>query len=417
MLIRVHGFTFGHQLPKNPMSLADTIKSMNEGGGQQAPPADVTPAAQTPTPTPTPAPAATPVAQTTTPAQPAATPTPQAATIPKDPPFVKQPHAQAVVPGTPAPGAQPPASASQEISDEIFNTHLSKLTGGNFKKLDEITSLVERYEQLEEQAKKGYEPKFKDERAKVAYQILTQNAGAEPEAAMRTLRALNFKPEGKSDKDFLFEAYLLDLNNSDLTPLDAQRYFEADYEERYSNIEHNLLQQRAQAQAVRTAKEAISAIQSSFAVADQQPAQISKEVEGAIKGALDNFGGIKMAFTDNPSENDFLTIPVDDPEVMSAIHEEITSPDKAYNDFISQFDFSTQQGYDDLAKTLYMRNNVELVAQKAFEKGAALERVKVLNELSNASNPKDISQVAAPAVGGKQSFLQAWEGAQNVTKP
>ncbi len=387
------------------MDLAETIKNLNESGGQET----ATPPAAAPSTPPAQPAASTPPAEPAK--QPAAQPTP-AATIPKDPSFVKQPPAQAAAPGTPAPGTPPAAAAEPEISEEIFNTHLSKLTGGSFKKLEEISSFVERYEQLEEQARKGFEPKFKDERAKVVYQLLNQNAGQEPEAAMRTLRALNFKPEGKSDKDFLFEAYLLDPKNSDLTPLDAQRYFEAEYENKYSDSDDNLLQQREKVQAVRNAKEAISAIQNSFAVADQQPAQISEEVEGAITGALENFGGIKMAFTDNPSDNDFLEIPVDDQEVMAAIREEITSPDKAYNDFIGQFDFSTQQGYDDLSKELWMRKNHQLVAQKAYEHGAKIERIKVLNEIRNASAPGDISQVAAPAAAGRQSFLQAWEGAQ-----
>lgn len=411
------------------MSLADTLKDLNENGGQT--PAAATPPAAPQTPI-TPA-ASTPVAPVIPPATPAAPaaqvpPTPAipkpatpVGTIPKDPPFVKQPPAQAAAPVTPAPGATPPATdvvpqaqTPQEISDDVFHAHLSKLTGGSVKSVSEITALVERYSQLEEQAKKGFEPKYKNERAKVVHQVLDKYVGQEAEAGMRILRAMNFKPEGKSEKDFLFEAYLLDPKNSDLPPLDAQRYFEAEYDAKYSDVENNLLQQRDKVQAVRAAKEAIASIQKDFVVADQQPAQISQEVESAIKGALENFGGVRLAFSDNPAENELMSIPVDDPQVLAAIQEEITSPDKAYNEFVSQFDFSTEEGYQELVREIYQRNNHREIAQQAFAHGAKLERIKVLNELRNASTPQDISNVGTPPPAAKQSFLGTWEGAQKA---
>lgn len=229
---------------------------------------------------------------------------------------------------------------------------------------------------------------------------------------MRVLRAAEFKPEGKTEKEVLFEAYLLDPNNSDLSPLKAQEYFEAEYEDKYKDVANNLVQQRKLAIDVKSAKDGIQKIQSEFKATEQQPQQISKEMEERVASVVDAFGGVKLSFSDNPQENEYLNIEVNDPLVLQAIQREILDPNQAFADFQSQFDFNTQKGWQDYTRELYERNNHKELRMKAFEHGGALERIKMANELRNSSQPTDISQHGAPAAAQQKNIFEVWEGAQ-----
>lgn len=395
------------------MGLAETIREFNEAGGreargQEAPALQVTPpepatppAAQTPPPTPAPASPSPETPKQATPPAPA-----QAQTLPKDPSFVKAGAPAATPPGgaAAAPATPPPAS----VPEDVLHSRLSELTNGSVKTTKDLLAVLDQYKQLEEQAKKGFEPKFKDERAKLVHKLLSDNAGREPEVAMRTLRALNFKPEGKTEKDLLFEAYLLDPKNSDLSELQAQRFFEAEYEQKYADITENPLRQREQQLAVKDARAMIEKIQSDFKQVEEQPLRISKEVEDAVTAAVQNFGGVKLSFSDNPQENEMLTVTLGNPQELRAIQEAILKPDEAYNNFLSKFDFRTPQGYAHLAQELWERENHAMLRQQAFDHGRKLGRLDEVNKLRNATTPKDISQTGTPAATAKQSFHGAW---------
>ncbi len=397
-------------------TLQETLKEFNEtqGGTRPAPTPDAPIGDQPQTP-PTPAPSTPPANPAPTPA-PVVPPANQAATDKKipDPPFVRQPKDQPNPAATPPVAGQPPAAVEPPAATpDVFVSRLSELTAGKIKSEKEFSGLIQRYSQLEEQVAKGVEPKFADERAKKVHQILTQNAGQEPEAAMRLLRALNFKPEGKSPKDFLFEAYLLDPKNSDLTPLDAQKYFEADYDDKYSDIENNLLKQRNLAQASREAKEAILKTQNEFKVAEQGPAKYDERVVESITGAVKSLEGFKLSFTDNPQETDFLNVAITDERELSALQDEIMNPTEAHNRFLSQFE--TENGgfdYDGYAGEVYQRNHWREIAQQAHDHGRKLERIAMLNEARNSSDPKQPHQVSNPAPAAGLNFLQTWEQAQ-----
>lgn len=392
---------------------------MNEEGGAalrgETPPAQAAPAQ----PTPSPAPAAQPI--TPEPKVPAAQTPPspahkQADPI-KDPSFVKQttPAPAAATP-TPAPGAATPQAAatpaSAVVPDDVFVNRLSELTGGAVKDPKDLGRIIVEHQQLREQAQKGFEPKFRDERAKWAHQIISQNPGQEPEALMRTLRAVSFKPEGKTAKDVLFEAYLIDPKNSDLSQLKAQEYFETKYERDYKDIETDPLVKRQQELDVRNAQQSIEKIQSEFKATEAAPQQIDKNVENAIKSVVDGFGGVKISFSDNPKEDEFLSIAIEDPKELEAIQSEILDPNTAYDNFLSQF--NTPQGFDyeGMTREVYERNHHKEIRQKAYETGRAHERLKMANELRNSSQPKDVAQVATPAAAPKKGFYDTWADAQ-----
>jgi hypothetical protein len=227
-----------------------------------------------------------------------------------------------------------------------------------------------------EQAEQGFQPKFKDERAKLVHQLMVDNAGREPEAAMRTLRALAFNPEGKTAQDKLFEAYLLDPQNSDLGPIEAQGLFQAEYNELYSDVEDNPRKKRQLDLAVRKAEETINSIKEGFKPAEeqqQQARQVSDQVVSGINEAVDNFGGIKMAFSDNPQESDYLTMALEDPQEIESLKQDAQNPQGWWNDFVGGF--TNGQGefdknsYNAFVREFHEMRNHAKKAQLAYDHG------------------------------------------------
>lgn len=361
--------------------LQDLIKDMNAKGNEEPPVAPPTEPVNQPVNQPIDTPAATiPVAEP-----------------PKDTPV------EPVV-------ATPAATPDLEIPDEKFYGRLSKLTEGSINTEEEFAGLVSHYNELLEQAEQGFQPKFKDERTKMVYQILAENEGREPEAAMRTLRALNFNPEGKSAKEVLFEAYLLNPINSDLGPIEAQKYFEAEYDEKYHDVDGNPIKERQQALAVREGVEAINKIKNGLKASEAPANEISEKVVSAISSAVDKFGGLRLAFTDNPQESDYLSMAVA-PEELQGLKEDALHPQEWWADFLSKFE--TDKGFDHPAfiREFYEMKNHQKKAQLAFQHGKKLGELAKINEARNASDLKRIDQ-AQPAGPGKQSIYEAWAGAQ-----
>ena len=385
--------------------LQDTIKSFNDNAG--------TPATSETPPTSTPAPAEPKTPQITPPAQ------TQSTTLPKTPPEPVVPPGKETPPATP-PVAQPAAGtppatppAPEQIPDEKFYGRLSELTDGTIKTEQEFGKLIDRYNELEETVAKGVQPVFKNERAKLVHSLLSENEGLEPQAAMRILRAISFKPEGKSEKDILFAAYLMDPKNSDLSELDAQKYFDAEYTKKYENKENDLALQREHVLAVKNATADIAKIQSDFTAVEAPAQQANKETMDRISKAVDGFGGVRLSFTDNPQETDFLNIALEDPQELEAIKAKILDPNSAYNEFVSQFDYKTEQGFQDLVRETWERDHHVEIRQKAYEKGVKVGELKMINQAANASDPKRIDQVGTPAAPGTKTMFDAWADAQN----
>lgn len=393
-------------------ALQQTIRQMNEEAGNP-PPAIETPAA---TPTPTPAPAKNPVPA------PAANATPESKTpgtedgyTPPEPAFLRKEDQPAA---TDTPAVEVPVA---QVQDEAFYSRLSEMTAGSIKTQDDMVELINDYNSLLEEAEKGFEPKFKDERAKWAYQLLTQNEGNEISTAMRTLRALDFKAEGKGHKDILFEGYLLDPKNSDLSQTQAAKYFEAEFDDKYSligkedseltpeQVRQKLVQERNLAQATREAKDNLQKIQTEFKTSEPKASGISEDVVKKIGTAVQDFAGVKLAFTDNPTELDYLNISVEDQQELAQLQHDALNPNKFWEQFMSKFDLTTQKGYSDYITELYMMKNHHKNRQAAYDHGFKAGDLARINKARNASNPKDVSQVATPSAAPKPTFFQSWE--------
>ena len=316
------------------------------------------------------------------------------------------------------------SGAAQEVDvpDDVFFARLSKLTDGAVKSTDDFQGLIKQRNELAEQAKKGFEPKFSSEKAKLAHQILSQSAGDEIPSAMRTLRALAFDlsgPAGKDPKDILFEKFLLDPKNSDLSPSKAQSIFEAEYESEYGEMEGNVLKQRKHDVAVREAKESILKVQNDFKLTEEKPRQVAQFIETGVAESVKGFKGLKLEFpTSDPKVNDSLNVAIDNPQQLQMLQDMILNPDKAYNELVSQFETADGYDFDALRDELYQRANHKELRQKAFEEGRRLGKLDKVNEASNASqNGKDISKQGQQGarVEGKQTLEQAWAKAAGVT--
>lgn len=373
------------------MELKDVIQEMNSPEAAAViEPKAAEPGAKTTPPTPT---TPTPEPGETPPATPADDPLKN--TAPAEP-------KSATTPATP--------SEDLDIPDEKFYGHLSKMTGGTIKSEEEFAGMINHYNELLEQAEQGFQPKFKDERAKLVYQILAENEGREPEAAMRTLRAISFNPEGKSAKEVLFEAYLLDPRNSDLGPIEAQKYFEAEYEEKYHDVEGNPIKERQQALAVRDAKDAIKKIKDGFSATEESAREISEKVVSAISSAVEKFGGVRLAFTDNPQESDYFTMTVE-PKELESLKQDALNPQEWWAKFLTGFE--TEKGFDYQAfiREFHEMRNHHKKAELAHKNGFKLGQLAKINETRNASDPKRIDQAQPAGQGKEQTMYEAWAGA------
>lgn len=309
----------------------------------------------------------------------------------------------------------PAPSATDELPDEVFYGRLSKMTEGRFKTETDFVGFINDYNELVEQAEKGFQPQFKDERARLAYQIIAENPGKEPEAAMRTLRALSFNPEGKSAEETLFEAFLIDPRNADLSSAEAQKHFEAEYADAYYDVDNNILAQRKQSLAVREAQQNLAKIKDSFKPAIQQedkPNVDLAEWNNRINGVVDNFGGVKMAFTDKPTENDYLSMAIEESEVAT-LKEHTADSSKWWNNFLEKFVDERTGKFDDPAfvQEFYEMTHHQKKAQLAFQHGKKLGELAKINESRNASDAKRVDQTTPSAPVGP-SFIEAWNNAQ-----
>lgn len=302
------------------------------------------------------------------------------------------------------------------MADDVFYSRLSELTGGNVKAEKDLVGWVNHYNELLDKEQKGFEPKFPDERAKWAYQLLQANPGKELETAQRTIRALSLtdRIDKLSPKEQLFQAYLLRPENSDMTELQAGPLFEAMYLKKYPDLETDLLQQREHAVEARQAKELISKIISERAAVEAPAQKISKDVEDSIVSTVGKFAGIRLAFTDNPSEADYMNVPLADSEAQ-ALQESALRPDVWMSEFIDQFKGpNNTYDYDAYVREGWEMRNHKPIRQMAYDHGFKMGELSQINKARNASTPAEINKLGGgpPPPAAKETFFGNWEQAE-----
>lgn len=413
------------------MDVAEIIADLNRTQGvDPTPPPEATPPVTTTVPPaapPAPPPQGSATPPLATPPVPGAQPATTVAkekVIPPDPSFVRNP-VDTPPAATPPAGAPPVAGtpaattppAAVPVPDEAFYNRLSEMTDGELKDEKTLVALVTKYNELLDQVQKGVEPKFASERAKWAYKALQASPGKELETAQRTIRALSLsdKIEKLAPKDLLFEAYLLDPINSDLSEVQAQKYFEDMYSKKYTDLENDLGQQRQQAVEIRQAKESISKISSEVAAIEAPSEQISKEVEESIGQAVGSFGGIKLALSDNPTDADYLTVLAEDAKEMQRFQKNALNPNKWLNEWTNQFR-TPDGGFDYQAYTreLWEMVNHKRIRQETHDHGIKTGRLGYVKEQRNSTTPAEIAVLGnqPPAPPAEKSFMETWKDAQ-----
>lgn len=334
---------------------------------------------------------------------------------PKDPAFVRG-NADQTQPASTEAGKAPENGASPAEDHVVFN-RLSEMTSGAIKSEKDFRAMVDRYNELVEEAEKGFQPKFRNERHKLAYDLLANvPEGREIEEARRTLHTLSLDVDKLSPKEKLFEAYLLDPDNADLTRERAWEYFELDYDRRFADAETDKLVERALEKEVRKATETIAKVQKDFLAARESaevPEGPSDEVVSAVQRAVKGFGGLEMAFSDDASDEDVLRIPEDDPAELQRLQEYAMDPGKWWNHIIEQFQTDKGFDYEGFTRELYELANHRkikaLIYNHGFERGKALQIAKDRNS-SSLNKDAALNHGRVPAAPSKEasSFQEAF---------
>lgn len=404
----------------SPGTVQDIIRDMNVSQGLEK---------STPPPAASPEPAPTQPAKPSTPTQPTVkaqdpdNPEPKPSgnvtsksLAPQDPAFVRNADDTSQTPPTEGDPAPPTTDADPAEDVKVF-TRLSDLTGGAIKSEQDFRETIEHYNQLLTEAEEGYQPKFKSEAHRLAFDLLANvPEGQEMETARRTLHTLSLDVSKLSDKDKLFEAYLLDPNNQDLTREQAWEYFDLDFEKRFANASDDKLVERELRIQARKAEETIAKTQKDFMAARESaetPEGPNEEVASAVSKAVKGFGGLELAFAENASGDDLLRIPVDDPAEVQRLQDFASDPSKWWKELVNEF--STKDGFDyeGFTREIYELSNHRkiktMIYNHGFDRGKATQLAKDRNS-SSMNKDSALNRGRVPSAPTKEpaSFAEAF---------
>lgn len=321
---------------------------------------------------------------------------------------------------TPEGGQEPPTGAPEEYTEDQFhedvNTLIANSTGGQIKKLDDITAIIAENKRLNE-ALKHKEPDFPNEALKEVYNLAKKVVGAEVPTARRLFHVMSLDLQSMTPKDKLFEAFYLDRPN--LTREDAIKRFEAMYEQTYSDLENNLVQLDAHDLAIRNAETKLKdhqkaledAVKQSSNPAPQGPTQEQqREVETQLQSALAEFGGVSLKFDD--SRYGTLNIPMDKGKAQEFM--EILKNPHSMIDRIADTCRDAQGNLDLKAYTreMYLLFDRDRISQEERDHLMKLGKVAQIQEQKNTPK-KDLKEEATtpPKKTFQESFISAVKGA------
>ena len=317
------------------------------------------------------------------------------------------------------PIAQDPIPAeddwNQEEQEEIFNEHLADYTQNQIQSIQDINNLIAENERLKNQPQ---QPEFTSESAKQLFEF-AQNS-ANPLAMGRNyLQAVALDVPSLNDKQKLFEAYVLDEQNSDLTREQAVEYFNEEYEQKYGDAEESLMQKRQLTLDVRAAETKIKSIQEQALSAQTKDSETAPsegptpeqldEIHGSIDQSLEQMAAISIPAGDDnafnfevSSEDDLEAFASASKDPMSWLQGQINSFQQSngtfdydgYNAFIGSLLFSSQ------------------IAEGIFKHGQNNGTKQVVENLQNPVKPgSDTPQM--PGKDNRSIDDKIWDGLAN----
>lgn len=259
-------------------------------------------------------------------------------------------------------------------------------------RLQEYESLKSEIETLRNQPKPELE--FPSEGAKKLYEYATKFAGMETEKAREFLHIQALDVSKLSPKEALWEDFLLDEDNSDLSREEARQLFDLKYGEAFDEDADPLKKRDAIVQANK-AKRRLSEKQTDFSsikkssdanppeadpkVSEQKQAELKRNVEKALQG-YDTF----KAQIDKDKSIDIRIESSD----AGKIREAMENPVKFINDTILQFadDHGSfdWNGWRSFATKMVMADKI---ANHSYSEAYAAGKESVLKDIKNPPKP------------------------------
>lgn len=313
-----------------------------------------------------------------------------------------------------------PAASDEHYSDEDFaadvNTFLEETTKGRLKKPADITSLITENETLRSQLA-NKEPEFPSEDARKLYETLRKTEGMELQSASRYMHVASLGDLSKlTPKEMQFQAYLVD--HPELSFDKAYEKFSGIYNQKYSDLENDFVQQDNHDNATRGAREKLTGIQKQVEDARKDiqsqrltPAQ-AKEIEKGIQSAFDKFGGISIHIDD--SKNGTVQVPLEQGE-MDGFLEVLNKPQLLLDEIRERsLDGSGKFDYNRYVTEMYRVFAADRIQAEMQDHLINHGRVKQIQDIKN-SKKKDRTteqQTTKP----KLTYAQAFAGAVKASQ-
>lgn len=385
----------------NPFKNFDSSKF--KMGGDETPPTDT--------------PVLDPPDDDTPPADDTPTDTPPSDTPPSEKPEDVPPTDQPPV-DTPEGGPQG-ATEVEDYTEEDFvsdaNLFISERSGGRLKSVDEVESLLKRNEELEA-ALKVKEPEFSNPKAKILYDTVIKAIEGRDlsdngivSTAANYLRLVSFDLAKATPKEKQLEAYI--LSRPDISRLQAEKIFEKRYEQKFTDLEGDEIQQDEHGIATRDAEQKILNFQKEFAEAKKSeqpkaPGEVDSEVEKQnmqnIENALSDFGGLSLQFGDQEEAVNLELKPEEVSDFKAALQNPMNFLGKVV------FDRSMVDGkfnWAEYTKQMFRLYKSEEAIEEAHRAGVTLGQVKIVKDNKNTATSKTTAQAPKPE-SGKKTFGQ-----------
>lgn len=297
---------------------------------------------------------------------------------------------------------------------ESVEEMVTKVSNGAIKSLDQIPTIIKENADLKAELENKEIP-FPNEKAKLVYEYAMKAVGLEPQAAGQYIHIMQLETDKLSDKDAQFEAFF--LTRPDLSRSKAEDIFNRKYEQRFAELETDVLQQDDHAVATREAKDKISAMKKSFSEAkSEEPGAEDNGVDPkqteAIYKSIDEitseFEGVSIQYGESPEET--LNVQLSSEEA-SEFNSFLKEPIKLIQKIIA--DCSKEGVLDVEAYTaemfsVYKRHEARM---ESFKLGSTVGQLKTIKDAKNAGKKEEkVVPTATPKKSFEETMVDAVGG-------
>ena len=317
-------------------------------------------------------------------------------------------------------------------TEDQRNTLLSEMTGGRVGNQQDLGAVLEHYEELTNWAKQVQEnPKMllPEGKAQAVFDYVMKQPGENYNGSIQRYYHVLGLGDSKdlSPKEAQFEAYMLDDLNSDLSREEGKKLFDLEYDDKYADgldaiKENDPLLHRKHEVATITARKLISEMQTTFETetaksTNGQQQQGSSEEEIAqfatqVDKALDDFGGISVAYDKDAKPEDMINFVLDSPEDQAHFSEILKDPGIYWDELLAKhidangnFD---PEGYRD---AMLIRVFPEKFGEVMYRQGLA--RGEIANEAGRTTVGGENPGGETPAGVQPETLYEAMEKAIN----